>query len=81
MRGDLVYQDVINGRIIEVLRDELGRTYAVFMSRWCMGYDTTYGYRRGRSRSASEGRTGAVLEVCTVFENLGRKLLRYEYKV
>jgi hypothetical protein len=31
MRGDLVYQRVMDGGVIKVFRDYLDRTYAVFM--------------------------------------------------
>ena len=69
MRGDLVYQRVTDGRVIEVLRDELGRNFVALMSRWRVwGTTLPYGYRRGRSRSANEGRTEAVLEVCSFRE-------------
>ena len=52
MRGDLVYQRVMQGRLIEVLLDEVSRTYDAFLSRW-RAWGTTLSciYRRGRGDS------------------------------
>ena len=37
MRGDLLYQRVMEGHVIDVLLDELGRNYVTMV---CVGYDT-----------------------------------------
>jgi hypothetical protein len=80
MRGDLVYQRVMDGRVIKVLRDELGRTYAAFT----LCHDGVCGVRHcltDIAEVAVKCSATAVLEVCAVFENLRHKPLRDEYKV
>jgi hypothetical protein len=81
MRGDLVYQRVTDGRVIEVLRDELGRNFVALMSRWHV-WGTILPYNTAEvvvvQQMREERRQSSR---CAVFENLRRKSLIDEYKV